>query len=129
MSTPRYLSAPPSEAAPSVVLWARLYATALGLLELLAAVIGVALLAMGAEGASAPGEELIRQALGGVYLVLGLSLAGVCAWAALAGRRKYAWYLHLVLMILGCTSCACLPFGVPLIVYWLRPETKAWYGV
>jgi hypothetical protein len=45
-----------------------------------------------------------------------------------AGRKKWVWILHLVLIALGFTSCACWPFCIPLIFAWLKPEVKAWYG-
>jgi hypothetical protein len=32
------------------------------------------------------------------------------------------------MMAIGMTSCCFLPFLIPLLIYWLKPETKAYFG-
>ena len=51
------------------------------------------------------------------------------AIATFAGRRPWAYWLTLSLIFLGLTSVCCLPFCIPLLVSWLKPETKKYYGV
>jgi len=126
---PSYVPDLPPEQAPPVVLWARVYAGVLALVYLAVAALGVFVLVMGVAVGPSSGDGLSATVLGVIYVVLGLVFALPTAWGAFAGRKKYAWYLNMVLICLGFTSCACLPFCIPLVIYWLKPETKAWYGV
>lgn len=43
-------------------------------------------------------------------------------------RSSGAWVFHLVLIAIGMTSACCLPVCIPLLIFWLKPEAKAWYG-
>jgi hypothetical protein len=52
------------------------------------------------------------------------------AIALFGGRAKWVYTLSVVLIGLSMlwNSC-CLPVTIPLLVVWLKPETKRWYGV
>lgn len=119
----------PAATAPPVVLWARVYAGVLALVYVLVALVGVFVLVMGVSIGPGSKDALPAAVMGGIYIVLGVAFAIPTTWGVFAGRKKYAWYLHMVLICLGFSSCACLPFCIPLVIYWLKPETKAWYGV
>jgi hypothetical protein len=38
------------------------------------------------------------------------------------------WVFGLVLICLGLSSACCLPACIPLLIFWLKPEMKAFYG-
>jgi hypothetical protein len=59
---------------------------------------------------------------------MGVALAAPFAVAPFLPRRRWVWVLHVVLIALGMTSCACIPATVPLLIFWIRPETQAWFG-
>ena len=40
----------------------------------------------------------------------------------------WAWTYHLVLIAVGLTSACCMPIAIPLLIFWLKPETKAYFG-
>lgn len=42
-------------------------------------------------------------------------------------KRPWAWYYHLVLIAIGLTSCCFLPFCIALLIFWIKPETKAFF--
>lgn len=50
---------------------------------------------------------------------------------ALFGGRK-SWVYTLSLVLIGVNLvwgiCCCLPVNVPLLIVWMKPETKRWYG-
>ena len=52
------------------------------------------------------------------------------AIALFAGRAKWAYTLAVVLIGLSMlwNSC-CLPVTIPLLIVWMKPETKKWYGL
>jgi hypothetical protein len=43
-------------------------------------------------------------------------------------RRPWAWIFGLVLICIGLTSLCCLPVAIPLLLSWLKPETKSYFG-
>jgi MFS family permease len=67
-----------------------------------------------------------------VYGVVLLVVGAVCLAACVAGfflpRRPWAWIAHLVLISIGLTSCCTIPASVPLLVAWLKPDLRAWFG-
>jgi hypothetical protein len=113
---------------PRVVFWQRVYCGVMGAVYL-AIVVG-SLLAAAFHDSLADADTSPREVIFGSLVIGGLS--AIFAAVFLAGlfvpRRRWAWVYHLVLMGIGMTSCACLPFVVPLLVFWLRPEVQAYYG-
>lgn len=65
---------------------------------------------------------------GVVLVVMGAVLHTVYMTAFFLPRRPWAWIVHLVLISLGLTSCCTLPASIPLLVFWLKPETRLWFG-
>jgi len=120
------------KAAPPVVTWFKVYAAGMALVYLAIAAMGGLFLVFAEDMAAPPGgsgdttEVLI---MGAVYLVMGLGLAAVFLVPFVLGRGKGAWVYALVLICLGLTSVCCLPATIPLLVFWIKPQTKAWYGV
>ena len=113
---------------PRVVFWERVYCGVMGAVYLLL-VVGSVVAAVFhdsiADANTSPGEVLFGSvAIGGLSAVF----AAVFLAGLFVPRRRWAWVYHLVLMGIGMTSCACLPFVVPLLVFWLRPEVQAYYG-
>ncbi len=120
--------APPYEAErPGVVVWARVYAIAFAVMYLLTTCFGVFLLFM--AGNLHGDREATAMIEGIVMLVLGPALMVLSIVAAAAPRKKWGWIVNVCLMGLGCTSCMCMPAAIPLLVFWLKPEAKRWYGM
>lgn len=112
---------------PGVVLWAKVYAIAFAVMYLVTTAGGALLVWAGSELHGDKGVEAMIE--GVVMLVLGPLLTALSIVAAAAPRKKWGWIINIVLMGLGCTSCACWPASIPLIIFWLKPETKRWYGM
>ena len=117
------------ERPPEAVYYFRIYA-ALIILNLLG-VFGGGLFMMlkplmsGASGGAATEDLIVGLVLvGSGFLPMvphGLALFG--------GRRKWVYTLALVLIGINMlwVSC-CLPITIPMLIYWMKPETKRWYG-
>jgi hypothetical protein len=43
-------------------------------------------------------------------------------------KRRWVWIYDLVLICLSFTGC-CIAFGIPLLIFWLKPETKAFFNM
>ena len=106
-------------ARPGVVLWAKLYLGALSALYLLLLLLSPFMFASGDE------ESLIY---GLVFVVIGIPCALLSAIPIFLPPRPWVWVWILVVIGFGMTSVCCLPVAVPLLVFWIKPETKHYYG-
>lgn len=118
----------PSAEPPGVLRWEKLYCLALGVVYLLCALGGLAMAIFRqhlVDAQNTPGELLV---VGLILMVAGAAFAAPFLVAPFLPRRRWVWVLHLVLIAVGMTSCACIPLCVPLLVFWIRPETQAWFA-
>jgi hypothetical protein len=53
------------------------------------------------------------------------AFAVVHAGAAVLPGNRYSWGFGIAVIIFGVTTCLFLPACIPLLIYWLKPETKA----
>jgi hypothetical protein len=127
--SPYWPGAPAPDTPPGAILWARLYSGLLAVTYLGVAALGVFILVVGfSVGPASSSDAMTTTAMGAIYAILGFVFAIPSTIAVFAGRKKWVWLLHLVMIALGFSSCACWPICIPLIMAWLKPEVKAWYG-
>ena len=109
---------------PPVWLWYRVYAVFMGLFYAgIALAIGALLVATSGQGIN--DEELVLFILAGLFC-LGCALPFLAA--PFLPRVPWAWYYHLVLIALGMTSLCCMMMSIPLLIFWLKPENKQFFG-
>jgi hypothetical protein len=72
-------------------------------------------------------EPRVAKIMGGVFILMGLLLAAASAIPLFYRPRPWTWVYSLVLICLGLGS-VCMIFSIPLLIFWLKPETKAYYG-
>jgi len=90
--------------------------------------IGAFMIAFRNEGADArhPAEEYLI--MGVLLIAVGLVLAIAYGVAPSLAPAPWVWTYQLVLIAIGLTSPCCLPMSIPLLVGWIRTDTKAFYG-
>jgi MFS family permease len=121
--------APQPGVRPGVLNWFTAYAILMALVYGAFAVLGIVLLVMPATAAQMSQEDrIVAMIQGVVFLALGLVLGGVFAAALFLPRKPWVWVYDLVLICLGLTSVCCMPATIPLLIFWIKPEVKAWYG-
>jgi len=110
---------------PPVVLWYQIYC--IGLAVLYVSVLGfmVVMGVIAARGASMKPEDLI---VSGVVAVMCVPFAVFYAAAPFLPNKPWAWTYGIVAIAIGMTSACCLPACVPLLIYWMKPETKMFFG-
>ena len=114
---------------PGVVTWFTVYALLMALVYLLLAGFGVAIFVVGPEQfQTAENDAQAMTIQGVVFIVMGLALCVPFAIAPFLPRKPGVWIYDLVLICLGLTSCACLPITIPLLIFWIKPENKLWFG-
>lgn len=114
-----------NSATPAVYTWFVVYCILMALLYLTTAVMGIAL--MFAE----PGRDMSAteaKIMASLFLIIGLMFFVPYALAPFLPRKSWVWVFGLVLICIGLTSFCCLPICIPLLIFWLKPEMKEFYG-
>src|SRR5829696_3184124 len=118
-------SASLNSGAPSVYKWFVVYCIVMALLYIATAVLGVVFLLTEPDREMSAAEAKI---MGAAMLTLGLVFFVPYALAPFLPRQSWVWVLGLVLICFGLTSACCLPVCIPLLIFWLKPEMKEFYG-
>jgi hypothetical protein len=111
---------------PPVWPWQVAYCATLAVVYLLMGILGVVMLAF---ASNIPNQDPLEgQITGAIYVALGFFFFALFAAAPFLPKQQWAWVYHIVLICLGMTSICCLPITVPLLIYWLKPETKRFFS-
>lgn len=115
---------------PGVVIWFKVYAGLLCFIYAVMVAIGVALLAaprfIPFNDPDLPATAVYIY--GAIFALLGGLFLVVCALPFFLRPRPWVWVYDLVIIGLGMTSACFLPFSVILLIFWLKPETKRYFG-
>jgi hypothetical protein len=109
---------------PPVWKWYRVYAGVMGGLYLLITIGGVALAVF---APNIDGEQM-GLFMGAMYAIISLPFTAAYIAAFFIPRAPWAWVYHLVLICIGLSSVCCLPVTIPLLIQWLKPVTKQFFG-
>jgi hypothetical protein len=113
-------------AKPAVWTWYIVYCAAMALLYLFVIVAGIFLLVV--DPASLEEDAVFLRIEGGIFLGLGLPLMVLFAIAPFLPKKSWVWIYGIVLIGLGMTSVCCLPATIPLLIFWIKPETQQFFG-
>jgi hypothetical protein len=111
---------------PPVVKWFGVYSAFMSLLYLLCIVAGIFFFIAEPSDARRSAEE--ARFTGIALFIVGLLLFFPFAAGPFLPRKGWAWTFGLVLIGIGLTSICCLPATIPLLIFWLKPETKTYFG-
>jgi hypothetical protein len=114
-----------NQVAPPVYKWFVAYCIFMALLYLSLPIIGFVFLFIEPDQDMSAAEA---KTMGVVFIVLGLVFFAPYAAAPFLPRDSWVWVLGLVLICIGLSSTCCLPVCIPLLIFWLKPEMKAFYG-
>ena len=103
---------------PRVVVWFKVYSAILCLIYFFTFILSPFFLLSN-------DEELIIYGM--VFLILSIPLFLVCILPIFLPRRPWVWIYSLVIIGFGMTGC-CLPACIPLLIFWIKPEVKKYYG-
>jgi hypothetical protein len=115
-----------TEAALNTWKWFTVYCVFMAVLYFLFAIGGAIALLVDFGATSQQSQEL--KIYGAIYVVMGLGLMIPFAAILFLEKKSWVWIYGLVLIVLGLTSCCTWPATIPLLINWLKPETKALFG-
>ena len=110
------------EEPPRVILWFKVYTAFLAFIYLSCACASLIFLFV--DPVELEMDAVVARALGAVLLVMGLSLFAACLVPLIARPRPWVWIYDLIIICLGMTSACFWPAVIPLLIFWLKPETK-----
>jgi hypothetical protein len=116
----------PAVPAPAVVMWFRIYAAAMALLYLFCTIAGIALFFIPPDWLDSERDEMLF--MGTIFAIMGFPFFAVFAAGIFLPRRPWVWIYDLVLIAVGFGSCCILPASVALLIFWIKPETRAYFG-
>lgn len=110
---------------PSAYKWFVAYCIFMALGYLTVAVMGIVFMFVEPDAEMSAAEARIMSV---VFFVVGLVFFVPYAAVPFLPRQSWVWVLGLVLICIGLSSACCLPVCIPLLIFWLKPEMKAFYG-
>ena len=119
------MSAPLNSTPPPAFKWFVAYCVLMALLYLTMVVMGFVFAFIQPDPKMSEAEA---RMMGAVIIPVALVFFVPFALAPFLPRKSWAWVFGLVLICIGLTSLCCLPACIPLLLQWLKPEMKAFYG-
>jgi hypothetical protein len=119
----------PSLPAPQAVMWNRVFCVALGLINLL---VAWACLQIPRWAVDVPPDVVPPE----VFPIVAYTFAGAAVlFSAMAfflvalPRRPWVWAVHLTNIALGMGLLLTIPLLLPLLLAWLRPAVREYFGL
>jgi hypothetical protein len=116
--------------APEVVYYFRLYAGITGVLYAILALVGIGMMLSPlwmTRPRAAAGAD-IGAFIGGVfYMGWGLAFGAPTLIAMFGGRRAWVHTLGTIVIAAGMMQVCCIPILIPLLIAWLKPETRRYF--
>lgn len=111
---------------PKVILCFKIYCVVLCLIYL--ATAAASLFFFLADPRDIEMSRTAARVVGSCFLAMGLVLFGVCLLPLILAPRPWLWTFDFVVICLGMTSACFLPVCVPLLLFWLKPDAKRYFG-
>ena len=111
---------------PPVLTWFRVYSGAMAALYALVVVLGIFFaVAPAAWLEMEPGENYVIAI---ICIAVGIPFVAAFLAPFFLAPRPWVWVYDLVLIAIGFGSCCILPASVALLVFWIRPDVKAYFN-
>jgi hypothetical protein len=111
---------------PGVITWFSVYCWILCIMYFVVMAVAIIMLVgdpakFGVPAAQACFQGVFLLLVGGIFFAAGLL-------PLLLRPRPWLWVYDLIVICLGLTSCCFWPICIPLIIFWIRPEVKQYFG-
>ena len=114
---------------PGVFIWYAVYCTVLALVYVACIAGGLLLIVFASQLPAEDVDSVEAFVMGLVLVVISIPLALLFLAGPFLPRSKLGWIVGIVNIGIGMTSgCTLLPC-IFLLIFWLKPETKQYYGI
>ena len=110
---------------PRPVFWFKVYAALMAAMYVFVIVLG-GLFLLNPDWLEE--EDFEARMMGVIFIGMGIPLAALFAAGVFLPSRSWVWVYDLVLIAIGFMSCCTLPFSIALLIFWLKPEVKAFFN-
>jgi hypothetical protein len=115
-----------------VFIWYKVFCGAASLMSLFPILLGIIAIANN-HNQPTPKEQTDAINGGILFIVLGVCFLFPYSLGLLLPKSSKHWILGLILLVLslvpvGFTSCIFIPAAIVLLIFWFKPETKAYFG-
>jgi hypothetical protein len=114
--------------APPVVTWYKVYAGLMAALYLVVLIGGIAMPLLAPEELDLAADDPPPWVMALIIGCVSFPFAALYGAALFLPVKPWAWIYHLVLICFGFTSLCCMVVSIPLLIFWVKPETKAYFG-
>jgi hypothetical protein len=111
---------------PKVIWWFKIYTGFLCVLYLATAAFSFYFLL--SDPADLEMSATAARVTGALLLIVGLALFDVCLLPLVLKPRPWLWTYDLVIICLGMTSACILLASIPLLIFWIKPKVKRYFG-
>jgi hypothetical protein len=63
-----------------------------------------------------------------ILLFFSIAMFGACLLPLVVQPRPWLWTYDLIVICAGMTSLCFLPASIPLLIFWMKPEIKSYFG-
>lgn len=108
-------------------MWFRVYLGILCLMYAFCTALGVFLVFFSSGFPELANDE--NTAISGwIMLVAGVPFLVASALPFFLRPKSWVWIYDLVIICSGMVSACLLPITIPLLIYWIKPDTKKYFG-
>lgn len=111
---------------PGVIVWFKVYCWILAVMYFFVAMMSIPYFWLSGNEPDMP--PVLGILMGAVFLLVGLVLLTASLLGVFLKPRPWVWVYNLVLICIGMTSACFLPACVPLLIFWIKDDTKRYYG-
>lgn len=133
-SFPPVPSLPLSAAAqppPAVIDWYKAYCVLSALLYMTLILVGILFFFIHpgkSHGLLQGGATFQIRVAGIVYILMGFLFMIPYLIGLFIPARPWGWIYGLIMICLSFNNCCCLPLSIPLLIFWIKPETQKHFG-
>jgi hypothetical protein len=106
--------------------WYKIYLGVLAALYFFVSVVGIVMAMFANQIPDQKPEEALFMGI--AYAVVGAVFFLLYLVALVLPPKPYNWIVGIVMIAIGMTSCCLWPAVIPLLIYWVKPETRKFFG-
>ncbi len=111
---------------PKCIKWFKVYCAILALCYIFA--IGLSFYLFDPDSPDFEVDPFFNMIFGVMLTLLSITLFLACILPFFLKPEPWVWVYDLVIICIGLTSMCFWPFTIPLLIFWLKPETKHYFG-